>query len=199
MPHFEKMAGCDHGGIEIVTCHGVDAEFRNVAVKEDERHADAAYVLKMLHSVAACRCHDQSIDALSDQQVDRRLFRIEFFAGIGNDHIEAGHARGIADAPDGKAEEGIFDIADHNPDDTGFARGHAAGKFVRPVFERRRSGEHLLANLVADDAIAAEHAGCGRLRDLRDPGNIGDSYGAFRGEGLFHGMTITRVVDGRSI
>lgn len=168
------MAGCRDGRIPVVPGHGVDIEFGDGPVEQNQWHAGATDVLEMIDAVAASGRDDQAIDTFADQEVDGRFFRIELFARIGDDDVEARKAGRIADAAHRQTEESVFDIADHDPDDAGPSGAHAPGELVRAVFEGGRRRHDLIRDLGADHAVAAKHTGGRRLRDLCGLRDVGD-------------------------
>ncbi len=153
----------------------------------------------MFDAVAAGWSDDQAIDTFADQEVDGRFFRIELFARIRDDDVESSKTGRVADAAYRQTEESVLDIADHDPDDAGPSGAHAPGELVRAVFEGGGRRHDLICDLGADHAVAAEHTGGRRLRNLCGLGDVGDRNCTFRMSGIFHEPRTTRVVDDRSI
>jgi hypothetical protein len=118
--------------------------------------------------------HEDAVDALGEQHRDRVPLGLGVLIGVQQDQVGAGRLRDIGRAARRLGEEGVLDVADHDPDRVRPTGVHRLRERVRVVAELLGGGLHAVAHGLADRAVPAQHARRRRLRHLRRGRDIGD-------------------------
>src|SRR5690554_4975566 len=170
-------------GAPVVDGYRIGREPPSEAVDLHDRAPGCDHVGQVRGTLKRCRRHNEAVDLLLHQQLNRLTLALDALVTVRDDRAEPATPGNVGDAAHGARVEGVLDVSRNDADGLGLAGDQSPGEAVRSIVELIRRLPHPGTKLIARIPVAPEHppsrrgAHPGALGHLDD----GDAVGAFRG------------------